>query len=45
VVAIDIHGLLAKRAGGRSGEHWEAEKTANTGEVDTGRHDGVLAIH
>jgi hypothetical protein len=44
VVAIDIHGLLAKRAGRRSGEDREAEQPANTGEIDTRGHDGVLAI-
>ena len=45
MVAIDIHGLLAKRAGGRGREHRQAEKAAHTGEVHSRAHNSVFPVY
>jgi hypothetical protein len=45
VIAINIHGLLAERAGGRGRKYWEPEKALNACEVDTGLHNCILSIY
>jgi hypothetical protein len=44
VITVNIHGLLAKRAGGRYRIHREAQKSTYCCEVDSGLHHSVLTI-
>ena len=44
VVAINIHGLLAKRAGGRVREHRVSEEAGHGGAKDLWGKDGVIAV-
>lgn len=45
MVAKNIHGLLAKRAGTGSREHREPEKATNAGEIDAWAHNSVFSIY